>query len=174
MKVEIKLPLGDLSFNLTENQAVSLIQQAVNFAVGSTQIPTQIIRTEQTVKVEKIIPKSRVEAPTTPEPTEGDNELNPKYTGFLYIRCEECKKEKGYRAKIPTNLHRCECGHYTLLENLRPARTICKCGGDFHYKTNIKDRRFTMNCLNCDGPIDLELTGNWNAYGPMIEKDSED
>lgn len=172
MKVEINLPFGNLSFNLTDEQAFSLIQQAVNFAVGDTQTHTQIVRTEQTGRIEKIVPKSRAEAPVS-EPDMGGDKLNPTYTGFLYIRCEGCGRERGYHAKVPTNLHRCDCGHYTLLENLRPVRTICKCGGDYYYKTNIKDRRFTMNCLSCDAPVDLELTGNWNAYGPMTKHDLE-
>ena len=140
---------------------------------------------EEAPAEEKPAPKSRVEAmfgkkdswdmPAKAEkPTEAAKPApaeapKPTYTGFIYARCESCGKEKGYCAKAPISHHKCECGHSTELSIMKPARVTCECGGDFTYKTNIQDRSFTINCLKCGSPVDLEMS-KWAAYGPMAKK----
>lgn len=134
---------------------------------------------------EKSAPKSRVEAmfgkkdswdmPAKAEkPVEAVKPVvaeapKPTYTGFLYMRCESCGKEKGYCAKVPISHHKCECGHLTELSSVKPARVLCECGGDFTYKTNIQDRSFTINCLSCGTPVDLGMN-KWAAYSPIAKR----
>lgn len=96
-----------------------------------------------------------------------EEDVRETYTGFLYVRCESCGKEKGFCTKLPISFHKCECGHKTVLRDLRAAFVKCKCGSDFKYKTNIKDRVFTIPCLKCESPVDLEMNKDWTAYNTI-------
>ena len=96
-----------------------------------------------------------------------EEEVRDTYTGFIYARCESCGKEKGFCTKLPISFHKCECGHKTVLSNLRLAVVRCKCGSEFKYKTNIKDRVFTIPCLKCGSPVDLEMNKDWTAYNTI-------
>lgn len=87
-----------------------------------------------------------------------------RYGGFLYVQCEACKSTSGYKPKQPIFMHKCDCGHRTILKNVLPAYVRCKCGSDFKYRTNILDRTFTINCLTCGAPVDMELNGKETAY----------
>lgn len=49
------------------------------------------------------------------------------------IECEECGEVKAFCAKRETYSFKCNCGHITPLENLRPLFMHCKCGEDFRY-----------------------------------------
>lgn len=89
------------------------------------------------------------------------------YAGFLYIRCEECGAERGFNAKKPTKAHICSCGHRTPLADLARVEARCECGQSWRYYTNIRDKTFTMSCLRCGSPIDLELHHKDNAYVTM-------
>lgn len=181
MKVSIKTPFADMSLEMSQYSAMQLLQQAMESAY---KIPPK----ETTAKsesapaggeepekenAEKPAPKSRVESMfgsketwNTPEESGQDkpNEGKQTYKGFLLIRCEKCGRVKAYCAKYPTSAHRCECGHSTELEDLIPVYAVCKCGGEFKYRTNIRDPQITIDCLKCSAPIDLELNKRETAY----------
>lgn len=208
MNVKIKTVFGELSFNMTQDNALSLISTAARYAetyvdvdgtnkrvdalpalayaadaIAKMAIPPIHLNTEKEQNappVEKPAPKSRVEAlfgakadwklPPAPAPvkgTESGTETEPepeKYKGFLYVECEECGALKGFCIKHPIDVHKCECGHYTRLHNLRAAHVKCECGHNFKYNTNIQSDAFTINCLHCGSPVDMELGSKSNAF----------
>lgn len=92
------------------------------------------------------------------------DEPDEEYRGFLLIKCEKCGAVKGFCAKNPITRYRCSCGHETPLHDLRPAHLECKCGQRYTYRTNIGERMFSYNCLNCGSPVDLELNKRETAY----------
>lgn len=93
-----------------------------------------------------------------------DSDEEEGYTGFLLIKCEKCGKIKGFCAKKEVVSYRCECGHETHLENLRPLYLRCKCGADYRYKTNLQTSVHTQNCLHCGSPVDIKLNNRKTAY----------
>ncbi len=100
---------------------------------------------------------------------QGDDreEATETYKGFLYIRCDKCGTDKGFYTKNPIRRFRCDCGHFTPLHNLAHVNASCECGQAWTYRTNILDRTFSINCLECGTPIDLELHPRDNAYITM-------
>lgn len=109
---------------------------------------------------------SRVENMFGPRETWGANNDDGQgpYRGFLMIRCEGCGKVHAYCAKKETYVSHCECGYETPLENLRVMHMHCKCGMDFRYKTNLTDKYYTHECLDCKAPVDMELNSRETAY----------
>lgn len=99
-----------------------------------------------------------------PQRASQDEEPGEEYRGFLLIKCEKCGTVKGFCAKNPITRYRCDCGHETPLHDLRPAHLKCKCGQWYKYRTNISEQTFTYNCLNCGGPVDMELNKRETAY----------
>jgi hypothetical protein len=96
------------------------------------------------------------------------------YKGFLYIRCEKCGIERGYSAKKSTRAHFCTCGHRTPLVDLARVDAKCECGNYWMYHTNIQDRIFSMDCLYCGSPIDLERHPRDNIYKSMLLRDGDE
>lgn len=86
------------------------------------------------------------------------------YKGFLMIECEECHEVKAFCAKRETYSFKCNCGHITPLENLRPLFMHCKCGEDFRYKTNITRPTISHTCIVCKAPVDMEINKKNTAY----------
>ena len=162
MKIELKSSFFEMSLDMSEGHALELLQQALKYMMAD-MFPKSSPLAEEPVS---LIP-AQCAVEVTPEDKD-DGELSPTYTGFLYLRCEKCGKERCFCAKIPTSTHRCECGHYTRLKKLRPARAICKCGGDYTYKTNITDQDFSMECLKCGAPIDLAMTRNRDSFYTLL------
>lgn len=105
---------------------------------------------------------------TAPEPAQdtesGDEPRKEEYKGFLYVECEKCGTIKGFCVKHPIDVHVCECGHGTQLHNLRPAHVKCECGHRFLYHTNFQVDAFTIDCLHCGSPVDMELGAKKTAY----------
>lgn len=134
-------------------------------------------------------PKSRLEAlfgnrsewniPEEEKPQEPDDVNEPKeepqekpqeeYKGFLYIECEECGKTKAFCVKQPIAYHRCKCGHDTHLHDLIPVHVRCECNAKFTYMTNVRSNTFTMDCLACGSPVDMELGAKEKAYVTMAK-----
>ena len=130
----------------------------------------------------KIGPKSRVERmfgdkanwqqnsqTAAPAPRDYNAE---GYKGFLFIRCEECGKERRFFAKVPYTYWRCDCGHTTELRDLLPAYAECvKCGNPtIKYKTNSGKNELVIECKRCDAPIDLALNGRGTAYNTVKDE----
>lgn len=204
MNVKIKTVFGELSFNMTQDNVLSLITTATKYAseyqsadgtdqrndalpalayaadaIANMSIPPILLNTEKKQNAppeEKPAPKSRVESlfgakadwklPTdTAADTAPTEEPEPeKYKGFLYIACEECGVVKGFCVKHPIDAHQCECGHVTMLHNLRAAHVRCECNSRFTYQTNIQGDSFTMACLHCGSPVDMELGSKGTAF----------
>lgn len=187
MNVSIKTPFAEMSIEMGQEQAMDLIRRAVGYSMapaekqGTTE-PAVINNTAPAAGApetgaapkEKPMPKSRVETMFGPRETWGvpapENQdaeghgSGEAYKGFLLIKCEKCGKIKGFCAKYPLTFHQCECGHRTELHDLNPVHAVCKCGSSFKYRTNIRDKQFTINCLDCKAPIDMELNGRGTAY----------
>lgn len=87
------------------------------------------------------------------------------YTGFLYIKCPECGKVKGFCAKKPTKIHICkECGEKTELEDLKPMYVHCECGKDSKYYTNMDEEHFKCKCIGCGEEVDMQINTRNTAY----------
>lgn len=207
MNVKIRTVFGELSFNMTQDDALALISTAAKYANGyegtdgtdqrndalpalayaadaiaKMAIPQTHLNTEKETNAppsDKPAPKSRLESlfgekadwklPTTPEApkeeAESGTEAEPQtYKGFMYVECEKCGVLKGFCVKQPITYHKCECGHKTELRDLRPAFVQCECSKRFKYRTNIQSESFTINCLNCGSPVDMELGSKSNAF----------
>ena len=112
--------------------------------------------------------------PATPQQTqeaEQPAETRKEWRGFLYIECEDCGEAKGFYSKHELKFHRCKCGHHTGLNDQRAVHVRCKCGKTFTYKTNKREERFTMVCLDCGAPVELELGKLGTAYVTVDEID---
>lgn len=192
MEVTIKTPFGDMNFDMPQEGVSDLLQRAFQIAAGQEPQAEQTPHTEpqEPPKQPKAInrPQSRVErmfgnfktgdevTDLTDAPEEvkaaiikNAEELERRdepqaYKGFLLVKCEKCGKIRGFCAKNPATSSRCECGHRTELHNLKPAYLKCKCGSQFKYKTNITDEVFDYTCLNCGGPIDVQLNKRRDTY----------
>lgn len=200
MELTIKTPFARLTVDVDPAQALHLVQQALNCAT-STDLPQPAPTQEQpepvkvngpvlgeaptaTVEILDTAAAAATEAArllgTTAEAiateaakalTETPQEQPERYGGFLYVECEACKATSGYKPKQPIFFHRCTCGHRTILKNMLPAFVHCKCGGHYRYRTNILDRTFTINCLACGAPVDMELNGKETAYVTVGERE---
>lgn len=155
---------------------------ALTYAVPSLHIGNKAVKGEKESNAppsEKPAHKSRIESlfgakadwklpPATSAPeeiTESGADTEPQtYKGFLYIECEECGTVKGFCIKSPIEYHKCECGHETALRNLRTAHVRCECESNFKYNTNIQRDAFTINCLHCGSPVDMELGGKGKSF----------
>lgn len=106
----------------------------------------------------------RPEQPEKKAP-EGETE---NYRGFLYIRCGKCGKIKGFCAKKPLRDYSCTCGGKTRLAGLRVMTVRCGCCEKvFCYHTNMTEEQFTVSCLGCGAPVEVELhsrTGEYVTY----------
>ncbi len=87
------------------------------------------------------------------------------YGGFLYIKCPDCGKIKGFCAKTRLSNFRCECGSVTRLENLVPLYMNCECGRNSRYLTNMEEPAFDMICYDCGNPVAVE----WNSKKRQYE-----
>lgn len=70
-----------------------------------------------------------------PESEEHEKMISIGYGGFLYIKCPDCGKIKGFCAKARLSNFRCDCGSVTRLEHLVPLFLHCECGRNARYLT---------------------------------------
>ena len=194
MNLKIKTVHGELSFNMAMDNALALISTATRYASeydGIDEPPSEILidakamakavaetRVGNAPQPPKHEAKSRLESlfgaknewkmPAAPEPAQnaesGEEPRKEEYKGFLCVECEKCGTIKGFCVKHPIDVHVCECGHGTRLHNLRPAHVKCKCGSRFLYNTNLQVDAFTISCLHCDSPVDMELGAKETAF----------
>lgn len=170
MKLTIKTIFGERTFELPESIATELIEQAEEASsdsVNETQIPLKsVISAKDVISKHMKLPHNEQTA-IHDNATEGWSADDRGYKGFLHIKCEKCGTIKGYCTSRPLHYHRCGCRHNTPLVDLATVKANCKCGESFTYKTNIVEPYFTMNCLACGSPIELELDGNGTSYVTM-------
>ena len=122
--------------------------------------------TSHTQEQEAIQPHIPTQTPTQPqEPRPEPTETG--YKGFLYIKCEQCGNTKGFCTKQPIRVSHCDCGHITVLRDLKPLYVNCECGQNFKYRTNLTDSMVSINCINCGSPVDLELHDKKGVYATI-------
>lgn len=121
-----------------------------------------------------VIPTAEAEPETMPEAVVEEPEVldEPEkkmisigYGGFLYIKCPDCGKIKGFCAKARLSNFRCECGSTTKLENLVPLFLHCECGRNARYLTNMEEPVFDIVCYDCGNPVPVA----WNAKKRQYE-----
>lgn len=88
-------------------------------------------------------PKSVIEIKETrsrPERAQDDQDEREGYKGFLRIRCVKCGKLKSFCTKKRLSGYYCECGGYTILDDLVEINARCSvCGHTWGYRTNNTD-----------------------------------
>ena len=197
MKVKITTDFGEMSFDMPQGAALSLLDQAMKAAnaceskaaweptpepVAPAHNPEEYIITKEPpvpVPEAKAAPRSRAETMfgdrskwDMPAAGKGKAERpdgQEAYKGFLYIQCEKCGEVKGYNAKYPSTYHKCSCGHRQDMRDLRLAHVNCKCGDSFNYRTNLQ-HDFTIPCLRCGSPVDMELGAKGTAFVTVGQK----
>lgn len=92
------------------------------------------------------------------------------YRGYMYMECEDCGRRTGFVMRIPTDHHRCECRHRTVLKDVVMMYVNCpKCGLRRSYRTNIKAKAITHDCPVCHAPVDIEWSEIMGAYVTIDE-----
>lgn len=88
------------------------------------------------------------------------------YSGFLYIKCKNCGKVRGFNSKIKIDKYICsECGEATeFIDDLKPLRVRCECGEKFNYFTNMADEMFDIPCLGCGTPVAVKHNDKKDMY----------
>lgn len=103
------------------------------------------------------------------EPDEPEEPVAPMisigYGGFLYIKCPDCGKVKGFCAKTRIGNFRCDCGSVTKLENLVQLYMNCECGRNARYLTNMEEPVFDIVCYDCGNPVPTA----WNPKKKQYE-----
>ena len=97
----------------------------------------------------------------TPESRAGQ-----KYKGFMYIRCPECGKEKGFFTRQETDHYHCDaCGARRIFEKpVKELRLECECGTRLRYFTNLEEPLFDINCFRCGSPVTVSWNGKKKMY----------
>lgn len=172
MNVKIETDFGMNVFEMSNEKAFELIKFAYdNRAGGETLLGKSIeelLRQKEEPEEEK--PKMKpghvyADWRQGGKEVSSENEYDFAYKGFLYVRCSVCGAVKGFNAKIGRSNYKCdECGHETKLTGMRPVHVHCKCGADFTYKTNIKEPKFIMECINCHGSVNMVENASKTCY----------
>lgn len=167
MHIRIKTPIAELTADLAEEQVSEILRKALSYALGS----------DPSVSSQPNNPTSAVvSSPITTEPVQkrthtlSDFPDKVEFKGFLFLKCEECGKFKAFMPKTPIHKHRCDCGHTTILRDVRAMVVECKCGARFKYLTNAKDSILSIDCYNCGSPVDLEYHERKKEYVTIKEE----
>lgn len=158
MKITVNTPIARIEAHLPEDQVKDLLQLVIECVTDGTSAVYQA-----TEAPGADFPAPKISIPGDSPKHQGDH-AEPGYTGFLYVKCEECGSAKGFCAKKPLQEYRCECGHKTPLSDLKPMHVHCECGEIFKYRTNLTDSTATMECIRCGSPVDLELHDKKGVY----------
>ncbi|MBR6102608.1 MAG: hypothetical protein IKP95_09280 [Ruminococcus sp.] len=170
---------GKLEFDLTHDQVTKMLSCAFGNdprlngilpAVKETEKPVQPPRIAERAFSASNTSESRVSrmfgndwrnnVSRTSEPR---NDID-GVKGFLLLECPTCRTRKAFCTKSPIKTSYCSCGETIKIDDLIPVEIKCKCGRTWRYKTNIKDRYITHNCLDCGSPVDLEYNSRRNRY----------
>lgn len=159
MQVTIKTLISENTFDLNESQIVYLIEKAKAF-VADNGFKKAAEESKRDRRVDHVFGNTwKTPKAPTPKVEKADG-----YKGFLHLRCEKCGRERTFCARTNMTFLQCECGHRTWLTNLSEAVVSCVCGGRYVYKTNVRDRQFTMTCLGCKKPVRLCLDCDGKNY----------
>lgn len=93
------------------------------------------------------------------------------YKGYLYMECEDCGRRMWYPARVPTDRHRCECHHKTVLRDVVMMYVTCpKCGIKRTYRTNINAQTISYDCPVCHAPMDIMYNERTGAYETIMDE----
>lgn len=88
-----------------------------------------------------------------------------QYSGFLFIKCSHCGEYRGFYTKSRLTSYHCnKCGSETPLEDLIPLRAKCECGKEWNYLTNMTEKAFDINCIECGSPISVFYNSRKDNY----------
>lgn len=89
-----------------------------------------------------------------------------QYKGFFYTICPECGNIKGFCSKKEIEGAHCfKCGaDIPFTEELLPLHVNCECGHHFKYMTNMKEKMFDINCIECGNPVAVRYNDKRNSY----------
>lgn len=91
--------------------------------------------------------------------------IPPPYKGFLYIRCPSCGAVKGFNSKVDMYRYHChECDQWSDLNDMVFLYVNCECGVFYHYRTNMIDPVFELDCLECGSPVAVTLNVPEGVY----------
>ena len=180
MKVRVSMPGAYIAIDFEDDKGMSVFQKLsetmMNFykqekpkqKVSNISVVQDARERNETVnmnpadelKQDKIQEVSEEEAAPPLEYSTG-------FGGFLYIKCPECGKIKGFCAKTRLNNFRCECGCVTKLKNLVPLYMNCECGRNSRYLTNMEEEAFDIECYDCGAPVAVEWNEKKRQYETM-------
>lgn len=89
-----------------------------------------------------------------------------QYKGFFYTICPECGRIRGFCSKKEIEGFHCfKCGaDIPFTEELLPLHVNCECGHHFKYMTNMKEKMFDINCIDCGNPVAVRYNDKRNSY----------
>lgn len=95
-----------------------------------------------------------------------------KYKGFLYIKCPVCGKIRAFCSRKEVEGYQCmSCGaDIPFTEELTSLNVDCECGHHSYYRTNMKDKSFDVNCIDCGTPVAVTYNAKKKLYETMKEK----
>lgn len=154
MSVIIKTDKKQIEIKANDNESEELFNFLVVHAL-------QVNDKASYHKQEKINPVEDMNVP-------GQNETAElEYNGFLIVKCKHCGRLKAFCSKEKMNKYVCsECNTVTeFTEHFRKLYLTCKCGRQFFYLTNIKDKNmFEINCLSCGAPAPIRYNSKKDIY----------
>lgn len=143
MKITVFTADRRFTLNTDDERAIFLFNRLVKTLIGDKEVIQTELKTPTASEVSTVVIPQK----------------NPQSTclvhkGFLYVRCPDCGKERGFCAKTPINSFEClECGtNFELPEQMALVKFTCKCGKYLKYRTNITDKSFDIPCLECGSP----------------------
>lgn len=141
---------GLMKTDKTEEPEVPELQQAEEVLPEESFGPAQ---EPESVKTE-MEPLEETAPPNTPS----------GYGGYLYIKCPDCGKVKGFCAKTRIGNFRCGCGSVTKLQDLVPMYVRCECGRSARYLTNMTEPVFDIDCYDCGSPVAVQWNDKKRQY----------
>lgn len=170
MKVRVSMPGAYMAVEMDEERAYRTFRKVTELLCISgtgmltpASVPAPELGPEIMPEAEVVEPKIKVL--DAPEPEEHGKMISIGYGGFLYIKCPDCGKIKGFCAKVRLSNFRCDCGSVTRLENLVPLYLNCECGRNARYLTNMDEPAFDVVCYDCGNPVAVE----WNQKKKQYE-----
>jgi len=179
MKIRLTMPGAAIAVEVTDHQAKNMFKELAAQLLGME--PVKVVKMQMPVKVDSETVEAVTEAVANPEEQEPEytnpedslpgtekpenapvpvssavHNTNQGFKGFLYIRCENCGKERGFCVKEPTKSHRCSCGHETELKDLVTLWVRCDCGRQFKYLTNMDEYLFDIVCIYCGRTVPVK------------------
>lgn len=191
MKVRISIPGASVSVEMEDARSrkvfSTLARELLIFGTGSTgealplpavaknMEPEESANPEEPEEKELPLPalQEAADPETDTEIPETEAEEYPeagpgsgKYKGFMYIKCPECGKVKGFNMKKPTDHYHCDCcgERSEFKEPLVPLWVHCECGKGYKYLTNMEEPVFDINCLECGAPVTVQWNGKRRVY----------